>query len=693
MKEKKEENIKKKQRRQNTSEKSCGHANHGGEVCTQKDCILEHEGEHSRDACTHAHMHGHECGCGENHQNEHEGCDCCEKRLTAEKFSLSWDKIASIAIGVILLIVAMTVPCDYPYLIYIAALLAVGWDFMLKAIKNVLKGKIFDENLLMIIASCGAYGIGEFAEGLAVMLLYKVGEIFQDYAVVRSRKSITDLMGLKAEKANRITKEGVIETVASELLQTGDEIYVGYGEKVPTDAVLIENGSSFDYTSLTGESAPVSLEKGEEVLGGSVNMANAVRMQVSKEFKDTAAAKIAELIEQAKNAKPKSEKIITKFAKYYTPAVVLAALIIAFVPPIFSGYADFAQYAHMALTFLVISCPCALVISVPLTFFAGVGGASRKGVLVKGSNYLEALKKIDTVVMDKTGTLTEGVFEVKKVEAVSGAEEELLKLAAHAEAFSSHPIAASLKSAYAKTIDTEKIEHYEEIGGGGVKLFYNGKEVLCGNKKFLLSRGIDVQAQEETHTAVYLAVSGEYAGRILIGDKLRKESKETVAYLKRRNIRVIMMSGDNEAACESTARDLGIEEYYGKLLPQDKAEKVMRLTEGGASVLFVGDGTNDAPVLKSAAVGACMGGTFSQASIESADIVLEGGVAALKNAFMISDKTMKLVKENIALSLSVKVAIMIACIFYPNMWLAIISDVGVSLLAVLNALRAGKIKR
>lgn len=600
-------------------------------------------------------------------------------------------KLTTVAVAVILMIIGSLVNmAQWGYItIMVAAYLVCGGEYLLQALKNILHGKIFDENFLMSLATIGALALGEYIEAVLVMLLYSVGESFQAYAVIKSKKSISSLMDIKANFANKII-DGIITQVDTDTLEPKDLIVVRQGERIPVDGIITKGNTFIDCSAINGEYQPVSAAIGDEVLGGGINNGDAITIEVTKRFEDTTLSKILDLVEHAQDKKPKTAKFITRFAKYYTPAVVLAAAVIAFIPPIFSGYSDFSLWLNKALVFLVISCPCALVISVPLTFFAGIGGASRHGVLVKGGNALESLHSIDTVVFDKTGTLTKGEFSVIDVIAEGVDAETLIDYAAHAEAFSSHPIAASILKYYNQPVDQSEINNYREINGKGVAVEYKNVYILAGNAALMELNDVAYTPSEQSGTVIYLAADGKFIGTILIGDTLKEGAKETVDYLKSRNKHVIMMSGDNQSAVKSVAEELGIQEYYYALLPQDKSAKVESLCQSGSKVLFVGDGINDAPVLAGATIGACVGGVGNDASMEASDIVLiKGSPDEVVSAFKAGKKTRKIVIENIVFALGIKLVIMILSLVTTlPMWLAIIADVGVSVLAVLNAMRA-----
>lgn len=583
-----------------------------------------------------------------------------------------------------------------PYLI-------VGYRVLFKAVRNIANGKVFDENFLMAVASIGAFFVGDYPEAVVVMLFYQVGELFEDYAVGKSRKSIAELMNIRPDYANLKTAEGV-EKVSPEQVKVGDIIVIRPGEKVPLDGVVVSGHSSLDTAALTGESVPQDIEEGSRILSGCINLSGLIEVRTEKEFGQSTVSKILELVENATSQKAKTENFITRFAAVYTPAVVGAAVLLAVVPPLVIEGAVFSDWIYRALNFLVVSCPCALVISVPLGFFGGLGAASRIGVLVKGSNYLEAAAHAEFVVMDKTGTLTKGVFEVEKVQAAEGFEggkERLLKLAAAAESNSSHPISLSLRRAaeaeYGFNVEDFFIKEVTEIAGYGVSADIDGHVVLAGNHKLMNKQGIPFQTPDEAGTVVYVAVDGTYAGHILIADQIKEDAEEAVSGLKARGITTVMLTGDNKAAAESVGRKLGLDRIYSQLLPEDKVDRVCGLlgekSEKG-KLVFVGDGINDAPVLARADVGVAMGGLGSDAAIEAADIVImDDKPSKLLDLMKISRQTLSIVKQNIVFALGVKLIVLVlSAIGLANMWAAVFADVGVSMIAILNSLRALKMK-
>lgn len=587
----------------------------------------------------------------------------------------------------------------FSLLLFLIPYIIIGWDIVYKAVRNIFHGQIFDENFLMFIATVGAFIVGEYSEGVAVMLFYQVGELFQSYAVNRSRQSITQLMDICPEYAN-IEEDGEIKQVDPDDAEVGSIIVIKPGERIPLDGIVIEGESMVDTSSLTGESVPRSVRVDSEVISGCVNGSGLLRVRTTKEFDDSTVARILELVENASSKKAKVENFITRFARYYTPVVTIGAFLLAVIPPLMFG-GDWFDWLQRACIFLVISCPCALVISVPLSFFGGIGAASSLGILVKGSNYLEAAADMDTVVFDKTGTLTKGEFEVNVIEPENGAsEEEVLQLAAYAEHYSDHPIAASIKRAYQKhgyETDTERLREVEELAGHGVSAKFDGMEVLAGNAKLLKQRGISVNESKHTGTVVYIAKGGKYKGSIVISDTVKPEAKKAVAMLKKAGVKkTVMLTGDRKAAGEAVAAQLGIDVVYTQLLPADKVKKVEELLsdEDTGKVAFVGDGINDAPVLTRADIGIAMGTMGSDAAIEAADIVLmDDDTTKIAKVVEIARKTRIIVKQNIAFALGVKALILILGAFgLANMWEAVFADVGVSVIAIINAMRMLKFK-
>lgn len=586
--------------------------------------------------------------------------------------------------------------------LYFVPYLIIGYDILKKAVKGIFKGQIFDENFLMAVATVGAVALGEFSEGAAVMLFYQIGELFQSVAVGKSRKNITSLMDIRPDYAN-VELNGKLEKIDPDDVEIGTEIVVNPGEKVPVDGIIISGDSTLNTSALTGESVPRSAKVGDEIISGCINLTGVLKIKTTKEFGDSTVSKILDLVENSSMKKSKSENFITKFARYYTPAVCGGALLLAILPPIIrliSGTgAMWGEWITRALTFLVISCPCALVISIPLSFFAGIGCASANGVLVKGSNYLEALSDTQYVVFDKTGTLTKGVFEVTGIYPANNFDNDtLIRLAAFAESASSHPISASLKKNYGKEINIDEVSDIQEIAGHGVSALVDGKRVFAGNIKLMKKENIAVECEHDEGTIVYVSCDGEYAGCIVISDVVKENSKKAISSLKKSGIdKTVMLTGDSKQAAERVAKSLGLDEYHAELLPADKVEWVEKLLSQKSAkkkLAFVGDGINDAPVLSRADIGIAMGALGSDAAIEAADIVLmDDDPSKIALARKISVHTLKIVKENIVFALAIKaICLVLGALGIANMWVAIFADVGVMILAVLNAIRALKIK-
>lgn len=576
------------------------------------------------------------------------------------------------------------------------AYLIAGYDIIFKALKNIIKGQVFDENFLMGIATLGAIGIKEYPEAVMVMVLYQIGEYLQDKAVEKSQNSITELMDIRPDYAN-IKKNGDLTKISPYEVKIGDTIIVKTGEKIPLDGIIIDGTATLDTSALTGESRPREVKIGDEAISGCINTNGLLKIRVTKEYGQSTVSKILDLVENASSKKTKTENFITKFAKIYTPVVVLAALFLAILPPLIFG-SNFSVWINRALTFLVISCPCALVISVPLGFFAGIGGASKCGILVKGSSYLELLSKPETIVFDKTGTLTQGCFKVVKiVQQEDTTKEELLELTAYAESYSNHPIALSIKKAYDKNIDKNKISEISEIAGNGVRAEINGCSILVGNENLLKNHNISYQKANETGTIVYTAKNSKFLGYIVISDKLKGDAQKAIMELKKLKLQTVMLTGDTEESGLAVAKELNIDKAYTQLLPIDKVDKIEDIIEQktkNKSVIFVGDGINDAPVLTRADVGIAMGGLGSDAAIEAADVVImDDKPTKVATAIKIAKQTLTIVKENIAFALGIKVLFLILGAFgFVTMWGAVFADVGVTLIAVLNSLRALKIK-
>jgi Cd2+/Zn2+-exporting ATPase len=579
--------------------------------------------------------------------------------------------------------------------VFLVSYILVGGEVVLRASKNILKGEIFDENFLMSIATIGAFAIGEYPEGVAVMIFYQIGEAFQNLAVNRSRKSISALMDIRPDYANLKTAAG-LQRVSPETVRIGDLILVKPGEKIPLDGVVTEGISTLDTSALTGESLPRDVEQGSPVLSGSINKNGLLTIEVTKGFGESTVSKILDLVQNAGNKKSVTEHFITKFARYYTPAVVFSALALALIPPLLIPEAHFAEWIHRALVFLVVSCPCALVISIPLSFFGGIGGASRNGILIKGSNYLEALTQVDTVVFDKTGTLTKGVFRVTKIVSERFDEKTLLFYAAHAESNSTHPIALSIRNAYAQELDAAKIHHYEEIAGKGVSVCIGNDTVLAGNHKLLEAANIHFPALQELGTVVYLAINKEFAGYLVISDELKPDSGQAVQDLRSIGVkRIAMFTGDSKAVGDHIAQEIGLDTVYAELLPHQKVEHLELMEQqksGSGKLVFVGDGINDAPVLARSDVGIAMGGLGSDAAIEAADMVLmTDEPAKVASAIRIARKTRNIVWQNIGFALGIKgIVLILGALGIATMWEAVFSDVGVMVIAILNAMRAMK---
>ena len=605
-----------------------------------------------------------------------------------------------IIISLILFIIAFLMNFNNVWInngIYILAYIIVGFEIIKEAVENIIKGKVFDENFLMTIATIGAFAIGEFPEAVAVMLFYQVGELFQSYAVDKSRKSIASLMDIRPDYAN-VERNGIIEKVDPYDVEIDEIIVIKPGEKVPLDGKVVEGKSCLDTKALTGESLPKEIMEESEVLSGCINLNGVIKVKVSKKFAESTVSKILDLVENASSKKSKSENFITKFAHYYTPIVVIIALILAIVPPLIIKDASFSDWVYRALSFLVVSCPCALVISIPLSFFGGIGGASKMGILIKGSNYLEAIANTEIVVFDKTGTLTEGVFEVQKVNPIGISEEELLKIAAFAENYSNHPISLSVKKAYNKEIDEKQIINVEEIPGYGIIAKIGENDVLVGNEKLMKEHKIEFTKCSEIGTILYVALNQKYVGYILIADKIKDDSEKAIKTLKKNNVKqIVMLTGDRKNVGESVAKKLGIDKVYTELLPDGKVKKVEELLKEKSEkgkLAFVGDGINDAPVLALADIGIAMGGLGADSAIEAADVVIMNDEPSrIVNAINLSKKTMRIVKENIIFAILIKVIVLIlsAC-GLSTMWEAVFADVGVSIIAILNALRVLRVK-
>ena len=607
--------------------------------------------------------------------------------------------------AVVLLIALAFVPAEgwLQFALYMLPYLVIGYDILKKAVKGILNRQVFDENFLMAVATIGAIALGDYKEGVAVMLFYQIGELFQSYAVGKSRRNISELMDIRPDYAN-VEQDGELVQVDPDEVEIGTVILVKPGEKIPIDGIVVEGASSLNTSALTGESLPREAKEGDEVISGCINMTGLLKIRTTKEFGESTVSKILELVENSSSRKSRSENFISKFARIYTPAVCYGAVALALIPPIvrmvFMGLpADFGTWIYRALTFLVISCPCALVISIPLSFFAGIGGASKEGVLVKGSNYLETLSQTKYVVFDKTGTMTQGVFEVSGIYPAALSKEEVVEYAACAESYSSHPISKSLQKAYGKEIDKNRVTEVKEISGKGVTAQVDGRLVAAGNGKLMDQLGVPYTVCNEVGTLVYVAVDGRFAGCILISDLLKPHAKEAIAALKNAGVtKTVMLTGDTKRVADAVAAELGIHEVCSELLPADKVSKVEELLarkSGKEKLAFVGDGINDAPVLSRADIGIAMGALGSDAAIEAADIVLmDDDPLKIAKAIRISRKCIRIVYENIYFAIGIKViCLILGALGIANMWAAIFADVGVMVIAVLNAIRALFVKR
>ena len=604
-----------------------------------------------------------------------------------------------VIISFILFLIALTYRFDNVWInntLYIISYLLVGLEVLKNACLNIIKGKILDESFLMSVATLGAFLIGELPEAVAVMMFYQVGELFQDYAVDKSKKSIKELMNIRADYAN-IYENGKIKKVNPKEVKIGSTIIVSPGEKIPLDGEIIEGNSSLDTKVLTGESIPKDVFCGNNVLSGCINLNGVIKIKVTKEFGESTVSKILDLVENASNKKSKSEKFITKFAKYYTPIVVIIAIILGCIVP-FLIKDSYSNWIYRALSFLVVSCPCALVISIPLSFFGGIGGASKIGVLIKGSNYLEMLSKVDTILFDKTGTLTKGIFDIQKINPIGISKDKLLEMVAYAENYSNHPVADAIKKAYTKKIDDKKIKDIKEIPGLGIKAKIGKQLVLVGNKKLMQEENINFIECDDIGTILYVAIDKNYCGYILIADEIKDDSKTAIKELKSNGIKqTIMLTGDKRVVALDVSKKLGIDLSYFELLPQDKAKKVEEILNNKSSnsiVAFVGDGINDAPVLALADIGIAMGMVGADSAIEASDVVImTDELSKIVSAMKISKKTIRIVKENIIFAIFIKIAVLIlAALGISSMWQAVFADVGVSIIAVLNALRVLIIK-
>ena len=602
-----------------------------------------------------------------------------------------------VIVSAVLFVVCMLLPLTgwVRLLVFLAPYGVIGWDVLWRAVRNIAHGQVFDENFLMALATVGALAIGEYPEAVFVMLFYQVGELFQSYAVDQSRKSITALMDIRPDYANMEGPDGQLEQVDPEDVAVGDTIIIKAGERIPLDGVVLEGSSTVDTAALTGESLPRQVESGDDVISGCVNLSGLLKVRVTKAFEESTVAKILDLVENSASKKAKAEHFITKFARYYTPIVVLAAVALAILPPLFTSI-QWVDSIQRALNFLVVSCPCALVISVPLSFFGGIGGASKDGILVKGGNYLEVLARTEIVVFDKTGTLTRGVFNVTAIHPDHCDQGQLLELAALAECWSDHPISRSLKEAYGREMDSSRVSSVEEVAGRGVKAVVDGHTVCAGNDKLMEDIGVSWHPCHRVGTTVHVASDGVYLGHIVISDEVKPDAKEAVAALKAAGVRkTVMLTGDAQAVGEDVAKQLGLDEVHTQLLPADKVERVEKLLKEVSpkgALAFVGDGINDAPVLSRADIGIAMGGLGSDAAIEAADIVLmDDKPSKIAHAIRIARRTLSIVRQNIVFALAVKLLVLVlSAVGLVSMWAAVFADVGVSVIAILNAMRALK---
>ena len=605
-----------------------------------------------------------------------------------------------VIVSAVLFAVCMLLPLTgwVRLLVFLAPYGVIGWDVLWRAVRNIAHGQVFDENFLMALATVGALAIGEYPEAVFVMLFYQVGELFQSYAVDQSRKSITALMDIRPDYANMEGPDGQLEQVDPEDVAVGDTIVIKAGERIPLDGVVLEGSSTVDTAALTGESLPRQVESGDDVISGCVNLSGLLKVRVTKAFEESTVAKILDLVENSASKKAKAENFITKFARYYTPIVVLAAVALAFLPPLLTSI-QWVDSIQRALNFLVVSCPCALVISVPLSFFGGIGGASKDGILVKGGNYLEVLARTEIVVFDKTGTLTRGVFNVTAIHPDHCDQGQLLELAALAECWSDHPISRSLKEAYGREMDSARVSNVEEVAGRGVRAVVDGHTVCAGNDKLMEDIGVSWHPCHRVGTTVHVASDGVYLGHIVISDEVKPDAKEAVAALKAAGVRkTVMLTGDAQAVGEDVARQLGLDEVHTQLLPADKVERVEKLLKEVSpkgALAFVGDGINDAPVLSRADIGIAMGGLGSDAAIEAADIVLmDDKPSKIAHAIRIARRTLSIVRQNIVFALAVKLLVLLlSAVGLVSMWAAVFADVGVSVIAILNAMRALKAEK
>lgn len=608
--------------------------------------------------------------------------------------------LIKIIISSVLLFTALFLKIDVKYFnesLFVISYIVIGYDIVLKAIRNISRGKVFDENFLMTVATIGAICIGNLAEAVSVMLFYQVGELFQSYAVDKSRKSISDLMDIRPDYAN-VIRNDKHEKVDPSDVNIEEIILIKPGEKIPLDGVVVEGSSSLNTLALTGEAVPRNVKVGDEVLSGCINNSGILKVKVTKEFGESTVSKILDLVENASSRKSSSENFISKFAKYYTPIVVIIALFLAVLPPLILKD-SFNTWIYRALSFLVVSCPCALVVSIPLSFFGGIGASSRIGVLVKGSNYLEALSKTEIIVCDKTGTLTEGEFKVQNINAIGISDEELLKYASYAENFSNHPISISIKNEYSKKIDAKKVTETKEIPGKGVYAKVENKDVLVGNEKLLKLYKIKHEVVNDLGTIIYVAIDNEFKGTITISDKIKEDSYKAIKLFRENNVKkIVMLTGDKDSISKEVSNELNLDEYHSELLPQDKVkivEELMKEKSESGKLLFVGDGINDAPVLALSDIGVSMGGLGSDAAIEASDVVImTDEPSKIAESINISRKTMRIVKQNIIFAITVKISVLLlSALGIATMWSAVFADVGVSVIAILNAFRILKVRK
>ena len=680
---------------------SCGCGNHEHHLEHGEGCGCKGHEHHQSSSCgVHGHNNGESCGCGgyhHGHQDNHKNNHHKEDNENIEKEEGFFKKNAKLIVGIAFYLLALLLEDKGSISVvgFLISYVLVGGDVVMTALRNIKKGEIFDENFLMTVATVGALAIGEYPEALAVMIFYQIGEIFQSYAVNHSRKSITSLMNIKAEYANLLINGEEVK-VNPEEIDIDDVIIIKPGERVALDGVIIEGNGSIDTSALTGESMPRDVKENDEILSGSINLDSVIKVRVTKTIEESTISRILEMVENASSKKANTEKLITRFCKYYTPIVVFCALALAFVPPLLIKDALFSEWIYRGLLFLVVSCPCALVISVPLGLFAGIGGASKNGILVKGGNYLEALKDVDTIVFDKTGTLTKGNFKVSHINPEGISKEELLEIAAMGESFSTHPIAESIVKEYAKEVEKDYIKEYKELSGHGISAVIKGEHVLIGNHKLMMNNDIECDEVDVVGTVIYVSANGKYRGNIIIQDEIKPDSKEAIKKLKSVGVKkVVMLTGDNDRAAQQVGKELGIDEIYSKLLPMDKVTKVEQLLNNkskNGKLVFVGDGINDAPVLARADIGVAMGSIGSDAAIEAADLVLmKDNPSSLADAIKIGRKTSRILWQNIIFSLVIKVGVLILGAFgFATMWEAVFADVGVTILAILNSMRALK---